>query len=77
MTSFTAGHLFLLIFVVVIVLKVLGAALSWGLSFILGNKLAALLNQPAPATRPYRDPAPSGRPAPFRSRRRAPAPHKG
>ena len=47
-TEFTIIHFLALFFFLILFFKIIGAVLFWLLSYILGNKLAALLQDTAP-----------------------------
>ena len=47
-TQFTFIHLFGLIFILALTIKIIGGVLFWVLSYILGNKLADLLEESNP-----------------------------
>ena len=56
MPEITAIHLFILFPILIITFKIVGGILFWVVSFILGNKLAEMLEEdtdpPAPQSRP-------------------------
>ena len=80
MPEITAFHLFVSIFILAITLKIAGGILFWVFSFILGNKLAEMLendnDQPVRQSRPYKNPLKSREPASSLSHRHPPSSHE-
>ena len=80
MTEINFFHLFIAFFVLMITFKVIGGILFWLVSFILGNKLAEMLENdndpPARQRRPYKSPLKPREPAPALSNRHRPTYHE-
>ena len=80
MTEFNIVHLIGIFLALFVTLKIAGTVLFWLLSYILGNKLAEMLENdndpPARQRRPYKSPLKPREPAPALSNRHRPTYHE-